>query len=214
MIGDVTIIDYGLGNLLSVKRGFEHWGIKATITSDASSILNSKRIVLPGVGAFPRAMKLLEEKKLISVIREFGVSGRSILAICLGMQLLMENGNEFGSTQGLGLIAGNVIQIPNFTQNNERLKVPHIGWNQLKMSDNHTNWKGTLLEDIGPTDSAYFVHSYMVKLASQKDEISYASYGDNKITAAISKGPIHGCQFHPEKSGEVGLKILRRFCLD
>lgn len=211
---EVTIIDYGVGNLLSVKRGLEHCGAKVVLTSDASLILSSQRVVLPGVGAFPNAMDKLQKLNLVSVIKELAILGTPLLAICLGMQLLMDESEEFGLTPGLGLISGRVVPVPDMTAEGASQKIPHIGWSSLYDSSKNSNWVGTLLQDNKLGDSAYFVHSYMAQTASPKNRVAHAVYGGHSISAVISKNRITGCQFHPEKSGEVGLKILRRFCRD
>ena len=211
---EVTIIDYGVGNLLSVKRGFEHCGAKVVLTSDASLSLASQRVVLPGVGAFPNAMDELQKLNLVSAIKELAILGTPLLAICLGMQLLMDESEEFGLTPVLGLISGRVVPVPDKTAEGASQKIPHIGWSSLYDSCENSNWAGTLLQDNELGDPAYFVHSYMAQPASPKNRVAHAMYGGHRISAVVSKDRITGCQFHPEKSGEVGLKILRKFCLD
>jgi glutamine amidotransferase len=211
---EVTIIDYGVGNLLSVQRGLEYCGAKVLVTSNPELILASKRVVLPGVGAFPSAMKALNELNLIPVIQELDDLYIPLLAICLGMQLLMDESDEFGVTAGLGLIPGRVIPVPDKTMDGVFQKIPHIGWTSLHPSGESKNWKGTLLQDNQPADAAYFVHSFMAQPSDQSHQVAHSLYGGHRISAVISKNRITGCQFHPEKSGEVGLKILRRFCLD
>lgn len=208
---DVTIIDYGVGNLLSVQRGLEYWGAKVTLSSDAREILESERVVLPGVGAFPKAMEALNSRKLVSVIQEFAKSDKPLLAICLGMQLLMDESEEYGLTSGLGLIPGRVVPVPNTDLEGKTLKIPHIGWSDLKTSNAKIDWSGTVLENNQEGDAAYFVHSYMVQPYNQENLIAHVDYGGNRIPAVTLKNKITGCQFHPEKSGEVGLKILKRF---
>ena len=210
---EVTIIDYGVGNLLSVKRGFEHCGAKVVLTSDSNLILASQRLVLPGVGAFPNAMDALQKLNLVSVIKELAILGTPLLAICLGMQLLMDESEEFGLTPGLGLIPGRVVPVPDMTVEGASQKIPHIGWSSLYDSSENGNWTRTLLQDNQLGDPVYFVHSYMAQPASPKNRVAHAMYGGHRISAVISKDQITGCQFHPEKSGEVGLKILRRFIL-
>ena len=210
----VTIIDYGLGNLLSVQRGFEHLGISALISSDPKTIMQSERVVLPGVGAFPKAMALLEERGLTSVVKNFAASGKPLLAICLGMQLLLEHSEEFVKTRGLNLIPGNVRKIPQINSKGIVTKVPHIGWNSLEPSPKKRSWNGTILEGTKKGEAVYFVHSYLVSLEDDENELAYTLYENHKISSVISKDRIYGCQFHPEKSGAVGLNIMRRFCLD
>ena len=208
---EVTIIDYGVGNLLSVQRGFEHCGAKVILTSDPTIILTSQRVVLPGVGAFPNAMAALEKLDLVSVIQELAQIKKPLLAICLGMQLLLDESDEFGKTSGLGLIPGRVVEIPDRSVDGNSQKIPHIGWSSLKLPDTRGDWGGTLLLDNELGDAAYFVHSFMAEPSDKKHQVAYATYGGHRISAAIAKDKITGCQFHPEKSGEVGLKILRRF---
>lgn len=207
----VTIIDYGVGNLLSVQRGFEHCGAKVVLTSDPEVILASQKIVLPGVGAFPNAMGALKKLDLVSVIQELARLGKPLLAICLGMQLLMDESEEFGSTAGLGLIPGRVVAVPHKTTAGDSQKIPHIGWSSLQHSNLTDNWTATLLQDNLYGDAAYFVHSFMAQPSDQRNRVADAIYGGHRISAVVTKDRITGCQFHPEKSGEVGLKILRRF---
>jgi glutamine amidotransferase len=211
---EITIIDYGLGNLLSVSRGFEHCGAKVKITSDPKKILNSSRLVLPGVGAFPNAMALLEKYNLIETLKEYGKSGKPLLAICLGMQLLMDESEEFTRTVGLGLIPGRVVSIPSQNSLGATTKIPHIGWSPLRPSNLEERWSNTLLKDNDAGDSVYFVHSFQVLPEDPAHEIAYTKYGEHRISSVISKDSIVGCQFHPEKSGLTGLKIMYRFCHD
>lgn len=211
---EVTVIDYGVGNLLSVQRGLEHCGAKVTLTADPDQILAAKRVVLPGVGAFRNAMQALERLGLVSVIRELAHRQTPLLGICLGMQLLLEESEEFGITAGLGLIPGRVIPVPIQTLSGERQKIPHIGWSALHPSSASGGWTGTLLQDNRPGEAAYFVHSFMAVPTDPTHRIADCVYGGHIIPAVIGRDRITGCQFHPEKSGEVGLKILRRFCVD
>jgi len=210
---EIVIIDYGVGNLLSVQRGFEYFGAKVTLTADHEKILNADRVVLPGVGAFGNAMRSLETLGLVSIIREIANLQKPLLGICLGMQLFMDESAEFGKTQGLGLIPGFVIQVPVRSLTGEELKIPHIGWSELRMSSEKTGWEGSLLQDNQPGDAAYFVHSFMALPSSPEYRLAHCIYSDYELPAVIGRNKITGCQFHPEKSGEVGLKILRRFML-
>jgi len=211
---EVTIIDYGVGNLLSVQRGLEYCGAKVLLTSNPELILASKSVVLPGVGAFPNAMQALKKLKLIGVIQELDKLGTPLLAICLGMQLLMDQSDEFGDTDGLGLIPGRVVAVPVKTTSGDFQKIPHIGWSSLHPSGESENWKETLMQGNQPGDAAYFVHSFMAQPSNESNQVAHTLYGGHRISAVISKNQITGCQFHPEKSGEVGLKILRKFCFD
>ncbi len=208
---EVTVIDYGVGNLLSVQRGLEHCGATVILTADPESILSAKRVVLPGVGAFANAMQALKNLGLVAVIRELAVHKTPLLGICLGMQLLLDESEEFGVTAGLGLIPGRVISVPDHTVSGAKQKIPHIGWSGLLPAHQDTRWEHTCLQDIRLGDAAYFVHSFMAVPTEPAYRIADSLYGGHKIAAAIGNEHITGCQFHPEKSGEVGLKILRRF---
>ncbi len=210
---EVTVIDYAVGNLLSVQRGFEHCGAKVILTADPEQILAAKRVVLPGVGAFANAMLALEGLGLVAVIRELGQRKTPLLGICLGMQLLLEESDEFGVTTGLGLIPGRVIAVPDLALSGATQKIPHIGWSELQPSNVATGWQHTLLQDNHSGEAAYFVHSFMAVPTNPSHRIADCLYGSHKIAATIGRDNITGCQFHPEKSGEVGLKILRRFCV-
>jgi glutamine amidotransferase len=208
---EVTVIDYGVGNMLSVERGFQHCGAKVTLTADTEQILAAKRVVLPGVGAFSNAMQALERLGLVAVIRELAHRQTPLLGICLGMQLLLDESEEFGVTAGLGLIPGRVIPVPSKALSGDAQKIPHIGWIALQPSGASSGWDGTLLQDNRPGEATYFVHSYMAAPSNPAHRIAECVYGGHLIPAAIRRDQITGCQFHPEKSGEVGLKILRRF---
>jgi glutamine amidotransferase len=208
---EVTVIDYGVGNLLSVKRGLEHVGAKVNLSSDPETILSAAKVVLPGVGAFPNAMQALHKLDLIWVIEKFAKLDRPLLAICLGMQLLMEESEEFALTPGLGLIPGRVIAVPAESTDGNFQKIPHIGWSALNPSSETQNWDDTLLRNNGQGEAAYFVHSFMAQPEDPMNQVAHTMYGGHRIPAVISKGKITGCQFHPEKSGLVGLKILESF---
>jgi glutamine amidotransferase len=210
----VTIIDYGVGNLLSVQRGFDNCGARVVVTSDSKVIRDAERVVLPGVGAFPNAMEALKRLNLIVTLQELNESKTPLLAICLGMQLLMDESEEFGITSGLGLIEGRVVAVPSISTSGEMQKIPHIGWNALRPRVESHIWSDTLLRGNSSGDAAYFVHSFMAQPSDIRNQVAYAVYGGHEISAVISKNKITGCQFHPEKSGEVGLEILRNFCRD
>lgn len=207
---EVTVIDYGVGNLLSVQRGLEHCGAKVILAANPEQILAASRVVLPGVGAFGNAMQALERLGLVAVIRELAQRKTPLLGICLGMQLLLEESEEFGVTAGLGLIPGRVIPVPVKTLTGAAQKIPHIGWSAL-LPSNAAGWQETLLQDNRSGEAAYFVHSFMAVPTDPAHRIANCSYGDHMIAATIRRDQITGCQFHPEKSGEVGLRILRRF---
>jgi len=206
----ITIIDYGVGNLLSVYRGFEYCGAEVVITNDPKKILSSSRIVLPGVGAFPNGMKALNSLKLIDSLKEIAHRDLPLLGICLGMQLLLDEGEEFEISKGLGLIPGRVVPIPHQTIHGVKHKIPYIGWSSI-VSNN--SWKNTLLHENKEREYFYFVHSFMGLPLKSENIIANYEYGGHQIPAMIQMGNVIGCQFHPEKSGEAGLKILKRFCV-
>lgn len=210
---EVVVIDYGVGNLLSVQRALEYCGAKVILTAEPEKILKAKRVVLPGVGAFGNAMQTLEQLGLVSVIRELAHCQIPLLGICLGMQLLLEESEEFGLTEGLGLIPGRVIPIPSQALDGKTLKIPHIGWSTLLPSITSEGWNESLLQNSKFEEALYFVHSFMAVPSDPIYTIAECEYGGRRISAVIKKDHVTGCQFHPEKSGEVGLRILRRFVL-
>ena len=215
----VVIIDYGLGNLFSVERALKHIGARVEVTSEAELIIDADYLVLPGVGAFGDGMNGLREKNLMEPIIEFVESGRPFLGICLGMQLLMTSSEEFGEHQGLNLVSGRVIRL---TEGMERIKIPHVGWNSLiipghirshKQDEEITKnfWDNTLLKGINTGMFVYFVHSYIVVPDDTSNILAETKYGDNVFCSVLRKGNIFACQFHPERSGKVGLKIYKQF---
>ncbi len=200
----IAIVDYGVGNLFSLKSSLDAIGAEAKVTSDREQLRAADRIILPGVGAFEDAARKLRECGLADYIKNLAAEGKPILGICLGMQLLFERSFEFGEYEGLGLIGGSVRPISDVIP--EQLKIPHMGWNALHFKGN----KHPLFKYICDGDFVYFVHSYY---ATECDEsvIAVSEYGA-PLTAAVARDNVMGCQFHPEKSGEVGLSILRAFC--
>ncbi len=199
----VAIIDYGVGNLFSLVSSFKAIGVDAIATSDKRVIESAERLVLPGVGAFEDAAKKLFSSGLAEVVIEQAEKGKPLLGICLGMQLLFEKSFEYGEHKGLGLIKGQIRPISEVIPKN--LKIPHIGWNALKFTKDNQLFK--YLKD---GDFVYFVHSYYGAYCDES-VIATAEYGAN-LTASVASKNVYGCQFHPEKSGEVGLKILKAFC--
>ena len=208
---DVAVIDYGVGNLLSVRRGLEHCGATVTVTADCTEILAAQRVVLPGVGAFGNAMQELRRLKLVGVLREVAERRTPLLGICLGMQLLFDESDELAVTTGLGLIPGRVVSIPPIAASGELQKIPHIGWNELRVPVSASGWQDTLLEDVAPGDAVYFVHSFMAVPVDPSARLADCVYGGHAVSAVVRHDRITGCQFHPEKSGEIGLRILRTF---
>jgi glutamine amidotransferase len=210
---EVAVIHYGLGNLLSVRRALEHCGATVTVTSDPDIILSASRVVLPGVGAFADGMAELRSQGLDIIVREVVAQGSFLLGICLGMQMLLDESEEFGITKGLGLIPGRVVPIPAITLDGHSQKIPHNGWNSLTLSNSLKNWSNTLLNEVSIGDAVYFVHSFMAVPNDPVHRIADCLYGGISLPATIARDNIYGCQFHPEKSGEVGLEVLRRFLL-
>lgn len=208
---DVAVVDYGIGNLLSVKRGLEHCGADVIVTSDKKNILKASRVVLPGVGAFADGMRGLKEAELLEVVCEVASRGKPLMGICLGMQMLLNESEEFGFSKGLGLIPGKVVPIPKLDINNNTHKIPHIGWSELSIPKHKKEWNSDLMNLTHPGDSVYFVHSFMAQVNHKEHEIANCYYGGISISAVIGVDNIYGCQFHPEKSGEVGLKMLKSF---
>lgn len=200
----IAIADYGVGNLFSLRSSFEFIGADVVVTKSADELRAADKIVLPGVGAFRDAADLLEKSGLKNVIVEEAKAGKPLLGICLGMQLLFDRSFEYGTYEGLGLIKGDVAPIADDLP--VPLKIPQIGWNALSFPGE----KNRLFKYIDEGDCVYFVHSYYAKNCDES-VIATTEYGI-PITAAVARDNIFGCQFHPEKSGEVGLKILRAFC--
>lgn len=197
----IAIIDYGMGNLRSVQKAFEHIGADTKITQDPKEVIKADKVVLPGVGAFKVAIEKLESLRLVSVLREVLNDGKPYLGLCLGLHLLFDKSSEGGKINGLGVFSGEVKRF-------DKLKVPHMGWNQIKLKAG--NSKCPLFEGIQNNSFMYFCHSYYV--APKDSEIIAAStdYGDDFVSA-ICKDNIMGVQFHPEKSQEMGIKILKNF---
>jgi imidazole glycerol-phosphate synthase subunit HisH len=202
----IAIIDYGMGNLRSVQKGFEKIGADAVITADPRVVLEADKIVLPGVGAFRDCMCNLEQAGFVEPILKVVSDGRPFLGICVGMQLLFSDSVEFGLYRGLDLIPGHVLRFPEgMRENDEDLKVPHMGWNQLNFKR-----KPTVFEDIDEGTNVYFVHSYYAKPDDDAVIATTTSYGI-EFCSAIWKDNIVATQFHPEKSQHAGLQILKNF---
>ena len=208
MTKDISIIDYDIGNILSVKRSVETLGFKAIVTNEKNKILNSDKILLPGVGAFKNGMNLLKKHNLVEVLHEAAEKKKSILGICLGMQLFFNESLEFGHSEGLKLIDGKVEKLP-VQDDSEMLKIPNIGWNELIIKK-----KDKLLSNLKDKSSTYFVHSFMASPEDKSVITSVYNFGNNEVVASVNKDNIYGCQFHPEKSGNIGLKILNNFILN
>lgn len=203
----IVILDYGIGNVKSIINAFENQGEKIILTRDKKIILESHALILPGVGAFSHGMKNLKKYNLIEIIKDFVESGKPLLGICLGMQMLMEESEEFGLNKGLGLVKGSVVKMPIKASN--KVKLPHISWNSLK--NNGLNWDNTILNEIEENSSMYFVHTFVACPKNKNEILSYSTYHDINFCSALKKDNIYGCQFHPEKSGKIGLRIIKNF---
>lgn len=200
----IAVIDYGVGNLFSLKSSLAALGAEIEVTGEKEKILAADKIILPGVGAFADAAKKLKDTGLDEVIKAQAEKGVPLMGICLGMQMLFEKSYEYGEHEGLGLIKGKVVAMQGIIPS--ELKIPHIGWNALHFTENES----PIFKYINENDCVYFVHSFF---ATDCEEATVATteYG-TELTAAVQSGNVYGCQFHPEKSGEVGLKILKAFC--
>ena len=199
----IAIVDYGVGNLFSLKSSFAAIGYPAEVTGDLERIRSADKVILPGVGAFEDAAKKLHDTGLDSAVKDAAKAGKPLLGICLGMQMLFDKSLEYGEHQGLGLINGTVEPIEGVIPGG--LKIPHIGWNAL-----HLYGESPIFKYTKEGDCVYFVHSYYGATYAE-NVIADTEYGA-PLTAAVQSGSVFGCQFHPEKSGDVGLDILRAFC--
>jgi glutamine amidotransferase len=203
MTPKVTIIDYGAGNLHSAANAFLRLGAEVQMADTAGCVERAQCLVLPGVGAFGEGMAGLEQRGLVEPLRAYAAAGRTLLGICLGAQLLMEESEEFGRHEGLGIVPGKVRIIPH-----EGVKIPHVGWRQIHPATAGA-WEGTLLAETPPATWAYFVHSYQCVPTEPRHLCAQTQYGGHVITAAVRHGATVGVQFHPEKSGAFGLSMLR-----
>jgi imidazole glycerol-phosphate synthase subunit HisH len=200
-MSDVAIIDYGVGNLRSVEKAFAATGHEAIVTGDEAELRLAKRLVLPGVGAFAACMNALREHSLVDLVRERALAGTPLLGVCVGMQMLFEESEEFGTTKGLGLLRGRVRRF------GEDLVVPHVGWNRIKQQKEHR-----LFDQVADDSFSYFVHSYYCEPASGESVVGQTEYGIEYASVVADKN-ICGVQFHPEKSQSVGLQMLANFAM-
>ncbi|MCQ2546331.1 MAG: imidazole glycerol phosphate synthase subunit HisH [Clostridia bacterium] len=200
----IAIIDYGVGNLFSLQSSLKYIGQEAAVTADPETIRSADRIILPGVGAYEDAARKLRESGMAELVTEVAKAGKPLMGICLGMQLLLEKSYEYGEHEGLGLVKGSVVPIADVAPAD--YKIPHIGWNALKFKGE----KDPLFKYIKEGDCVYFVHSFYATDCAD-NTIAVTEYGA-ELTAAVADGNVYGCQFHPEKSGGVGMKILKAFC--
>ena len=209
----IALIDYGISNLRSVQKAFEHLDTEVTLVDTPDRLAQADRLILPGVGAFPAGMRGLQERGLIEPIKQAAREGKPLIGICLGMQLLFEASDEMGETEGLGLLPGQVTKIQDARSKKQEagsspqpvLKIPHMGWNQLDVVRDHP-----LVRDLVSGTYAYFVHSYAIYPEDQSIVLATTEYG-GPFASIVGRGKIYGLQFHPEKSQAVGLKLLRNF---
>lgn len=207
---NVIIIDYGLGNLFSISQACIHCGHTPEISNDPEKVANADYLILPGMGAFGVAMDQLNKSGLTGSIKEYANSGKPLLGVCLGLQLLFDYSEEFGHHEGLGLVRGKVLRFPD-TVNGTKVKIPNIGWSGI-MPYNNTRWDNSPLKDVPKEDcKMYFVHSYYVLPDNENDMLSRTNYLGFDYTSSVASSNIYGVQFHPEKSGEPGLTIYKNF---
>ena len=207
MAKKVSIIDYGMSNLLSTQRAFEHVGALVNIVTTEKEILNADYLVLPGVGAFPDGMNELNSRHLVAAIKEFSQKERPLLGVCLGMQMLLSRGFEHKETQGLGIIDGDVLPLPKDMPN---FKIPNINWHEIT-EPNQGRWINSILQNTKNDTCFYFVHSYYASPRNANNVLANSLFGTLNFASAIQKEHVFGTQFHPEKSGEDGLNLLNKF---
>ena len=204
----IGVIDYGMGNLYSVEQALLRLGCEVTVTSDTQILEKMDGLILPGVGAFPDAMHILKETGLAQFVQRIAETSKPLLGICLGMQLLYEESEENGYTQGLGLLKGRIRKFPEFTSSSDIVRIPHMGWNPLSFT-NYPNW----LQQVDKQDSThvYFVHSYLATETSQEEVVASATYAGEFVPGLVQKNNLTGMQFHPEKSGPFGRYLLEQW---
>lgn len=207
----VTILDYGMCNLFNVVRAFEHCGADVQVTEDPKRALLAERLVVPGVGAFKDSIKEVTERGFGDAIRQFVQTERPLFGICVGMQILFDASEEFGEHEGLGILKGRVQAIPSRNKNGDLQRIPHIGWNHLHVPEGKS-WRGELLGAFdGKSPAMYFVHSFAASPEYVEDRMADCLYGGHRICAAVQRANVMATQFHPERSGEEGLKIISEF---
>lgn len=214
----VAIVDYGMGNLFSVKHACESCGMEARMTSCTQTILAADAVILPGVGAFGDAMETLAKLDLVNVLRDVAASGKPLVGICLGMQLLMSESHEFGRHRGLGIIEGEVTRLVESFDGGRKLKVPHIGWNRIyaparPSEGGHPRWNDSLLEGVPEGAYMYFVHSFYPQPVDARVILSTTRYGSTEFCSSFRRDHVFAFQFHPERSGLQGLQIYHRLAL-
>ena len=204
----IGVIDYGMGNLYSVEQALLRLGCDVTVTSEIETLEKMDGLILPGVGAFPDAMHILKETGLAQFVKRIGETSKPLIGICLGMQLLYEESEENGHTQGLGLLKGRIRKFPDFTSSSDVVRIPHMGWNPLSFT-NYPNW----LQEVDKQDSThvYFVHSYLAMETLKEEVVASATYAGKFVPGLVHKNNLTGMQFHPEKSGPFGRYLLEQW---
>ena len=210
MTPTVTIVDYGVGNMFSVRGALEYCGAETIMTNKFEAIEKAERLLLPGVGAFSDAMSDMRSNDLVEPVQKFVDKGRPLLAICLGAQMLLSESEEFGQHEGLNLIPGSVRHVPPTSSDGQPHCIPHVGWSELFPREGNT-WEGTVFEGIPEGSEFYFVHSLHAIPEDDEHLVGISDYNGLKITGAVERGNVIGCQFHPEKSAEAGLTVLRNY---
>ncbi|TGX50378.1 imidazole glycerol phosphate synthase subunit HisH [Sphingomonas gei] len=212
MTSKVTILDYGMCNLLNVARAFQVLGADVLVTDDAATAAAAERLVVPGVGAFKDSVDEVQGRGFDQVIRDYVATGRPFLGICVGMQMLFDASEEFGEHRGLGLLPGRVRGVPALTTEGAPQRVPHIGWNHLVVPEARRSWEGTFLDNcVDESPSVYFVHSFAAVPELESDRLADCIYGGHRLCAAVQRDNLMAVQFHPERSARQGLGMLQGF---
>jgi imidazole glycerol-phosphate synthase subunit HisH len=216
MFKPIAIVDYGRGNLFSVQRALEHVGAAPYLITTAEEIAQAKCLILPGVGAFADGMNALHQRELVKALQDYATQGKPLLGICLGMQMLFDESEEFGPNRGLGIISGTVNKLSDADGNAEGIyKIPHVGWTALRhpQGKQSSDWRHTPLHTTREGESVYFVHSYTAHPKDPSHRLADSLYFGKRIAATVRKGNVVGMQYHPEKSGTVGLQMLKDFLM-
>lgn len=206
----ILLVDFGVGNLFSVQRALQRHHVEGVVVTDPEKLGDADKVILPGVGTFPHAMDRLEESEMVPALREFAATGKPLLGICLGAQLLMTSGEEFESRAGLDLIPGDVVSLWRDAQG--KIRVPHIGWSRLRPPQGVDGWGTSILADVPVGAEVYFVHSFRMTPEQPEHLKAICEYGEQNVAAVVQKDNVIGCQFHPERSGWIGWQIIRNFC--
>ncbi len=203
----IAVLDYGLGNIKSIFGALDKTGAAICLTNSRDEIISADGLILPGVGAFAHAMRRLSSSGLDLIIGDFVQTGKPFLGICLGMQMLFDSSTEFGKTKGLGLIAGRVIYLGDFSKLKE--KIPHVSWSEIELKS--SSWNSTILDGIESGDNMYFVHSYFAQPNNEDDILSVTKFSGHDYCSTVNYKNIFGCQYHPEKSAKKGLRVINNF---